>query len=381
MQEPWDPIAPPSRKPPKARNVSVQPWELPADWQTSLRLAAQGLSRNGTCVSPQIVLRMREKLCQMAWAAQGAGLPVEISTKTVDLYQGVLIARFSARPNGVRWATIRASIEELYRFARYTGAAPELIRFLSDRYGLLMARENAQKALKFFELARTGNTTDKVIDMADALLEGVCAFEKSIKRHRVRNGACILALYPTAPLRNASANLVFGRTLFWRDGEWVIDTHIQKTQSWNPENFVMPLEPETGRFIDAVLLGDASEALLPELRREAITAQRQLFVLPDGSPTAPSYIPRIFKALTGNSFTITRTMLHTDLAIIDGASGPETAMVACHQVGHDIRRKYQAEQVSRHAVANRQLAASSRRAAHFAKLGPLDLSFLEIDET
>lgn len=375
--EPWDRITRPGHKALVTRHVSLPPEALPPDWQAALRRMAQGLPQNGVVVARPIVIRMREKLCQLAWSAQQAGLAPEITAATVDRYQADLTARGMQGRNGLRWATLRASIEELHRFARYTGAPPELRRFLADRYGLLEQRERGQKALKHFALARTGNTTNSVLDMADALLAGVDAVLCPRKRHRLRNGACILGLYPVAPLRPASADLVFGQSLYWRNNEWVIDTPIQKTQSRNPEPFVMPLAPEHGRFIDAVLVGDSTSSLLPKLRLEAVAQKRQLFVLHDGSPTAKSYIPRIYKVLTGNSLATSRTMLHTDLAITEGVAGTYQAMTACHQRSFETAEKYKQDAVAVHSVLRRQAVGRQRRSAHAAAENSPSLGFLD----
>lgn len=373
---PWDPIVRPSRKPPVARHVSLQPDMLPPAWQASLRRMAQGLPQNGVVVAMAIVIRMREKLCQLAWSAQQAGLPLEISEATVDRYQADLTARREAGRNGLRWATLRASIEELHRFARYTGMQPGMQRFLADRRDLLDRREQGQKALKHFALARTGNTTNRVLDMADALLAGVDAVLCPKKRHRMRNGACIMGLFPIAPLRPASADLIFGTTLFWRNGEWVIDTAIQKTQSHNPEPFVMPLHADHGKFINAIIIGDSSPQLLPQLRQNAIARNRQLFVLHDGKQTAKSYIPRIYKVLTGNSLTTSRTMLHSDLAISEGIAGTYQAMTACHQTAERTAALYKQDTVAIHAVLHRQAASRLRRSAHADTDGAPSLGFL-----
>ena len=203
-----------------------------------------------------------------------------------------------------------------------------------------------------------------MLDQADVLLAGSASPDCPKKRHRLRIAACILGLYPIAPLRPGSAGLRFGDTLDWRDGAWVIDTWIQKTQASNPDRFVMRLRPQHGRFIDAVLLGDHDPAHLPLLRDAAIAAKRPLFVLPDGHPAAVTYVPRIYKALTGNSFGTTRTMLHTDLATDLGVAGRDMAMTACHQTSEKVARKYQAEAVAIAAFSRRQAAASARRARY-----------------
>ena len=335
---------------------------------------ALGIPRNGVAPSIDIVKRLREKLCQLAWSARQAGLPVDIAAEAVDRYLGDLRARGTASRDGLRWATLRASIEELHRFGRYAGYPQDIQALLGRQLALLQSRENMQRALKFARMAKTGNTTLGLLDSADALLESAACHPDRKKRHLLRNAACILGVYPIATLRNASADLVFDVTLFWRHARWVIDTEIQKTHAHNPDRFVMVLQPQRGVFIDAVLLGDHHPRLLPYLREEALSRQRQLFVLPNGKPTAKTYIPRIFKAATGDSFTATRTMIHTDLATSLGTAGFEMAMTACHRKSSEVARKhYQAEAVAIAAAAHFEGAAVARRAA-FGVGAELDLS-------
>jgi hypothetical protein len=360
----WDPIAPPSRRAPVPRAVSVHPWELPEEMQNALRRMARGIPGNDVVVSPEITKRLREKLCQFVWSAQRADLPVALSEEGLCRYQEDVTARSAAGKNGLRWATVRASIEEIGRFARYTGAPAAIRRLLADDIAILESRERRQKALKHAALARTGNTTLSLLDQADDLLEEAEVAATARKRHQMRNGACILGIYTIAPLRNASAGLVFGETLFWRCEAWVIDTEIRKTLSFNPDPFVMTLAPQHGRFIDAVLLGDKPPRYLPQLRKQALDVQRPLFVLDDGTPAAPSYVPRIFKVLTANSFTTTRTMLHSGLSSTTGIAGRDMAMIACHQTSPKIAAKYETDLVAISAVARRQGAASERRSRY-----------------
>lgn len=360
----WDPIAPPSRCAPVSRVVSVHPWKLPEDMQNALRRMARGIPGNDVVVSPEITKRLREKLCQFTWSAQRAGLPVALSDESVCRYQEDVTARSAAGKNGLRWATVRASIEEIGRFARYTGAPPAIRRMLANDLAILASRERRQKALKHAALARTGNTTLSLLDKADDLLEKAEVAATAKKRHQMRNGACILGIYTITPLRNASASLVFGETLFWRNEAWVIDTEIQKTLSFNPDPFVMTLAPQHGRFIDAALLGDRPPRYLPQVRQQALDAKRPLFLLDDGKPAAPTYAPRIFKALTGNSFTTTRTMLHSGLSSTIGLAGRDMAMTACHQTSTRIAAKYETDLVAISAVARRQGAASERRSRY-----------------
>jgi hypothetical protein len=358
----WDPIARPARRPPLKRRVSIEPWDLPVEWQEMLRRMARGLSRDGVdAPAPDIVKRMREKLCQLAWSAQQAGLPVELSQVTMARFESDVRARREAGKNGIRWATIRASMEEVHRFARYIGAAKEVIAFGATRLGRLSRFEAGQRALKFYELARTGHTTLSILDLADEHLAESRTRVCPKARHRLRNRAAILGIFAIAPLRNASADLVLGETLFWEGAEWVIDMPIQKTEGRNPEQFVYPLAAQHGAFIDAVILGDHAPAHLPARRGAAIAARRPLFVHHDGRPTGRTFIPRSFKAITDNSFTTLRTMLHTDLGIALGPAGTEMAMVAEHQVGATTSKKYQTLIVARVSARRAQERSRLRR--------------------
>ncbi|AUQ47448.1 hypothetical protein D1822_15215 [Phaeobacter inhibens] len=308
-----------------------------------------------------IVLRMRERLCQYAWSADNAGLSRELSLDGIDCYLENLKQRLSQKSHGIRWASMRATTEGLLVFARYSGETDNILQHLRSYFREFEARENAQRALKFFALLRTGNTTDKLIDLADNLLAGVAAEERPKKRHQMRNGAAILAIFANAPLRNASAQLVFGKSLFWEQNEWVIRTEIQKTHTRRPEEFVFPLHQEIGRFIDELILGDASPAMLPKLRENLQRIRRQLFVLPDGAPAAATYIPRVFRVLTGNSFTTLRVMLYSDAVTHHGLEGIELAKPAAHHSSTEIVKKhYIAEQVAEVYVTNFQRRRQQR---------------------
>ncbi|SEL62587.1 hypothetical protein SAMN05444413_11237 [Roseivivax marinus] len=360
------------------RKVSIYPDELPVAWQEGLVRASRGLPGGGIVITPKILKRTREKLCQLAWSCREAGLPITLSEHSVDRFQAAVSERSRLGKNGLRWATVRATIEELHRFARFLELDQSLVQFLAGRRAILESRERCQKALKHFELARTGNTTNRVLDMADGLLDGLVAVDCPLKRHRIRNAACILGVYPIAPLRNASAYLVLGKNLFWVHDEWVIDMKIQKTQSRNPHHLVLPLAFDHGKFIDAILVGDGPETMLAERRAQAMSVRRPLFVLPNGAPVAESYIPRIFKTLTENSFTTTRTMLHTNEAIEHGSEGTQYSMISCHQRGREIEKKYQLDTLARTAVMRRQSAGRSRRARYLAHEYGSDVSGTQI---
>jgi len=348
----------------RVRKVSLHPWDLPITWQEALRRAAQGLpGARAAAPARDILKRMRDKLCQCAWSAREAGLTVGLSKEIVDQYLTDLEARLRLRLHGIRWATMRATVEELHRFARYSGLVSEKdTNYLGKRLSRYTLYEQGQDALKFSALLEMGNTTLGMLDKADALL--VQAADETIvwRRHLLRNAGAILGLYSIVPLRNADANLILGDTLIWDAGTWVIDTEIQKTAHHNPERLVVPLEPDYAKYIDAVVQGDYAARHLPDLRARALKSGSPLFVRDNGKYTSPTYIPRLFKTYAGTSFTTTRTMLHTDQATSRGEVGTRDTMVIAQQRGPKTAKKYQAKNVRQVAVRRVQAAAADRRA-------------------
>jgi hypothetical protein len=159
----WDPISP-SGPAPVARRVSIPPQDLPERWQQGLRDAANGLTRGGPAPANAIVVRMREKLCQFAWSCREHGLSVRFTPESVALYEQDVRDRSELGKFGLRWATVRASIEELLRFARYVGESEAVLADLRTRRRALSSLENSQLAIKYFEIARTGNTTDRILE-------------------------------------------------------------------------------------------------------------------------------------------------------------------------------------------------------------------------
>ncbi|WP_108258124.1 hypothetical protein [Mangrovicoccus ximenensis] len=356
----WDPCANVRRTYP--RRVSVRPWQLPEAIQTVLRRLAKGLPCAGTrAPATGIVHRMTEKACQFVWSVRRAGLSDDISEAAADLYLGALEERLRARPNGVRWATLRATAEDLHRLARCMALDSTLVGHLGqkrDRYQLL---EDGQEAQKFAALRQTGNTTLIVSDTADALFAEAALESDPARAHKLRNGGGVLGLFSIVPLRNASAALRLGHTLFWRGQAWVIDTMIRKTLEHNPEPLVIELIAEFGAHVDAVLLGNRPPRFLPQVRERALRQQRLLFLHLDGSTPSPTYIPRLFKEFTGNSFTTARTMLHTDQAEARGMDGTLDTMRVEHQTSTGTASKYQTREARAAASRHVQRKVSARR--------------------
>ena len=362
----WDPCQ--FKANARARKLSVHPWALPDQWQKILQRAGQGLpGKQAQPPAPEILKRMCQKLCQLTLSAQKAGFEVNMSTEVVHHYLTELEDRLRLRPQGVRWATMRATVEELHRFARYSGFSLEETSYLSKRLSRYSFYEKGQDALKFQALLTSGNTTLSILDKADDLLQRAAVECNDKRRQYLRNAGAILGLYSIVPLRNADAKLILGKTLIWESGTWVIDTDINKTLQHNAEHLVVALEPEFARYVDVVVQGDHDARHLPELRARAVKRGGPLFVSHWEGPTSPTYIPRLFKLFAGTSFTTTRTMLHTDQAIHRGEVGTRDTMVMAHQTSQQTARKYQAKTVRQAAVLRVQSASASRRAALIPK--------------
>ncbi|OBY24572.1 hypothetical protein [Leisingera sp. JC1] len=347
----------------RARYVSINPWELPDAWQEILRRASQGLPGHRAGVPSQGILqRMCQKLCQLAWSAQEAGLNPSLSSEVVNHYLAGLETRLRLRAHGIRWATMRATAEELHRFARYSGiVSEEDTTYLLKRLTRYSLYEKGQDALKFQALLDAGNTTLRVLDKADALLLRASLETRADRRHLLRNAGAILGIFSIVPLRNADAILTLNDTLVWESGTWVIDTGISKTQRRNTDRLVVALEPEFGRYIDVVVQGDHDARHLPELRNQAMKTGGPLFVRERGKCTSPTYIPRLFKTFAGTSLTTARTMLHTDQAISRGEVGTRDTMAMAHQTSPQTALKYQAKRVRQAAIQRVQYAAADRR--------------------
>ncbi len=124
------------------------------------------------CSARDILQRTCEKLCQLAWSLRDSGLSPELNKEVVCQYLLELETRLQARRHGIRWATMRATVEDLYRFARYADFTTEDDRrYLMNRLTRYELLERGQDALKFAALLETGNTTLRILDQADRILE------------------------------------------------------------------------------------------------------------------------------------------------------------------------------------------------------------------
>ena len=111
-ETPWDPCE--RLMITDCRKVSIPPWELPAPWQAALRRAAQGLPGKKAGASARIIiLRTREKLCQLSWSARAAGLVPDLTEEVTRQYLEDLETRLRARPHGIRWATMHVTVADL----------------------------------------------------------------------------------------------------------------------------------------------------------------------------------------------------------------------------------------------------------------------------
>ena len=342
--------APKSRRRRYVRTVSVDPSALPEDWMALLRAMGMGLSGKIKAPAPDIVVRLEQKLCQFAWSAKKAGLPVELRLRQLQAYYEDLEGR------RLRAATRRASWEELHRFARYIGDK-QAVALLAPTLSILRIAEQGETPLKFKALLEAG-TTLTVLRKARKRLKKASASPLPDRRHSGRNRAAAFALGAIAPLRREWHRIVFGDTLTWSAEEGYRITLVpQKTSEINPTPYCPQIHEDFAVFIDALILQDHDPAYLGDLRDMVIKRRRPLFVTYDGLPCAQSTVSRYWAEEIGTGAHIARTMIHdhsVDLALagrlgegeaFDPVSlGVRLGMAFCHQTAARTAVKYESEQ-------------------------------------
>ncbi|MDF2233201.1 hypothetical protein P2H44_11620 [Albimonas sp. CAU 1670] len=321
------------------RSVSVPPEDLPPAWRKILDGLALGESVVDMAPpAPSIVKRMDQKLRQLIWSARKAGLPDELSVATARAYYTDLQAR------GLRPATLRASFEELCRFARHAAMSPDLIEALQRTYNTLGKDERLTPALKHGKVHAIGTTVD-VIVKAEALLREAQATQPRRSRRTLENAAAALALFALAPVRLADTALHFGRQLRWDAEGWSLSMHLSKGKNAYGLRFDRRVDP----YIDTLILRGADPAWLDDLRDDCLARQRALFLTPAGTPAGPGYVSDLWRRHLGTGEHIARTLIHAQVPT-------RTAMLMTGQRSERTAKAYQGEEFARQALETAQSA-------------------------
>ncbi|MBT3143745.1 hypothetical protein KL867_22060 [Ruegeria litorea] len=321
-------------RPSYERSVSVPFVELPEDWQVFLQhLRVRRIGGDPSAPAPDIQDRMIQKLSQYVFVIRRDGLGEDLHQEGLTAFYGDISTRISARSGTLlRPATLRATWEELERFARLRGSySEELGAALKMTLAMLREEELAVTQLKYEKMHGLGGPPD-IIREAFALLGKTANSSSPGKRHILRNRAAALGLPAILPLRRDWDRIVFGKTLFWDRGRY-------RFRNFKPgktalldgrRTFPASIPPRMSCFIDALLLHDNDPKYLEALRQKAEQEQRPLFVHPNGMPAAKSYVSRVWAEIAGTGATISRTMMHDHFGA-KGEEGLTKAMILCDQ--------------------------------------------------
>lgn len=339
-----------------ARIVSVAPEELPAEWQRLLsHLALARIGGEPGAPAPDILARMQQKLCQYIHVVRRAGLQEDLHLEGLQAFHASLAARSNLHTGTpLRPATLRATWEELERFARLAGWYPaELHAALKKTLRTLREREAGVVQLKYAKAHGLGGPVAIIRDALD-LLESASQEREPWQRHMRRNRAAALALPAILPLRRDWHRIVFGMTLCWREGRYRFENFkLAKTALLGGRRkFPGSVHPKLARFVDALVLQDNDPSYLDELRQHVERNGRPLFVNPDGASCARSYVSRIWSERHGTGATNARTLVHDHFGG-QGEVGVQKGMILCDQYSRET-----AEHYNKLSVAQQQLAAA-----------------------
>jgi hypothetical protein len=326
-----------------SRSVSVAPDDLPADWQAVL--AGMNVRREAgdkRAPSPSIQVRMCQKLGQYIMVMRREGLSEELHQEGLTAFYADLSTR-SSRHSGepLRPATLRATWEELERFARYRSTySAELMAALKQTLETLREEEANEAQLKFGKLHGIGSPPDVVRDALDMLDTAERAATPG-KRHKLRNRAAAFALPAILPLRREWDRIVFGETLFWEGDRYRFRGYKPRKTALldGRREFPGSIHPMMCRFVDAMLLQDNDPRYLPALRDHAEASQRPLFAHPNGAPVSQNYVTSVWHQVAGTGAQIARTLLH-DYFGARGEEGTRRAMVMCNQHSRETANSY-----------------------------------------
>ncbi|SHF00970.1 hypothetical protein SAMN05444279_11412 [Ruegeria intermedia] len=317
---------------PRKLSKSVPYSELPGVWRSAFDDMEAGFDRNGE-IPPTagMMPTLKMKARQLLRSARDAGLPDELSARTVRAYARDLRERQLAA------ATLRASFSALLKFARYIGADAHTVELLSDLSRVYETEAQKAPKQKFKHLQNTGYSTVALIKKAEHLLSDANTLPCPRRRHAQRNRAAAIALFSVMPVRLADTRLRFGETLFWTDGSYLIDTRLSKNSyTWSAK-----IDLRLNKFIDALILRDCAADWLDQMRNECLSSNRALFITHDEKPVAYNYVSDAWRREVGTGEHIARTVLHTLLGVELGQAGTDKAMAACGQISHETASAYQ----------------------------------------
>lgn len=358
------------------RTVSVPVSELPLDWQQTLRK----LRRDQT-YALSIIERMERRLGMFAWSADQSGMPIDIESTEAEcaLYDD-LIDRSTAKAieNGEdpaeaqpRWAYLRSTAEELRRFATHHGASHPTSERFDRNYRGFTGLESRQTPIKMFN-ALQAPTLPVTLATARIHLEEANATSNVAHRHQRRLKACARGITVACPprARDVVDRMLWGKGVFYH-----ADTNsyaFKYTQSKVGKMLNVNFQPSFNIFFNALLLGDNDPRYLPQLRDQAMTQHRPIFLRYEGDPVAYGWFGRTWDDAIGSSSHLARTLLQTFLADL-GEPGLDYGKTAMGHRGNRSFQKYRDDH-ARKISADVAADAFSARAETFSLDDIVDFS-------
>ncbi|WP_417525760.1 hypothetical protein [Marinovum sp.] len=333
------------------RSVSVSLEELPPSWRQVLQdLDVRRMAGDRSAPAPSILDRMKQKLGQYILVVRREGLPEELHQEGLTAFYADLSSRRSLASGApLRPATLRATWEELARFARHRGTYPdELMQALRQTFRTLTDEEATTTQLKYEKLHGIGGPPD-VIREALKMVETAQTKASPATRHNLRNRAAAFALPAVLPLRREWHRIVFGKTLFFERGRYRLRNYKPGKTSLLDGSRAFPgsIHPMLSRFVDALVLQDNDPRYLKALRSHAETVHRPLFVHPDGTPVARNYVTNVWRDVAGTGAHAARTMMHNHFGA-RGEEGVRKAMILCQQRSRQSADRYTSASVGEH---------------------------------
>tara|TARA_R110001592_G_scaffold107373_2_gene300633 strand:+ start:97 stop:1443 length:1347 start_codon:yes stop_codon:yes gene_type:complete len=338
---------------PLSERASLPYDRLPRDWRDVLDDFAAGFQVRGVGLGPKSVETMRYTSRQLGWSAWKADLPLELNLETIRAYDRDLRAR------GNRASSRQIHFAALLALGRALGTNRHLLQTLSQAVTHCGHLAKADVKLKEARLDALP-ALKEIFVLANHLLDEASTITDRRRLVTLRCDAAALAILSLVPLRSQDTQLRWGDHVCHVDGVnpaeldacprgyYRIDLNTSKTGS----HLSGPLAPILTPFLDALVLQGRHEALLPQIRRDAIVRRDPVFPKANGEMRSPGCLSTRWRYHVGTGSIISRTRVHTLLGMM-GERGVRAALALCAQTSPRTAAWYQAE-----ALGNRQMAKS-----------------------
>jgi len=325
------------------RHVSVPKSEFPDNWQEFLaKLETRRLGGDVTAPSKDIQIRMAQKLGQYILVMKREGLPEELHQEGLTVFYRDVSTRISKRTGApLRPATLRATWEELERFARLSGTySLEFVAGLRKTLEALKADEEITTQQKYAKMHGLGGPPD-IIKEAFHQLQKVDQISVPANRHKQRNRAAALGLPAILPLRREWDRIIFGKTLRWDGGRYRFHGFKPRKTALldGRREFPGSIHPKMTPFIDALVLQGNDPNYLDSFREHVERIKRPLFVHPNGAACSKNYVTRVWSECFGTGAHIARTLMH-DFFGAKGEEGVSKALIICDQYSPETQEPY-----------------------------------------